>query len=282
VTDEFDFSSAMIDDLLDEHTADLILSGIDDGELSASLQRVLQLVDLAQSPAAPEELVGERTMVDVMLAALGAEQAVTELESARRRRAKSRAAKAVAALAIVAFTGTAAAATNHLPDSVQTAVADASSHVGLHFPKPKHEAKGTPEPETSNSSQGESQGEGPDATGPAKGGLCIAHAARGTSPSDHAGGVAERNLEAAAATAGQTVDEYCADVVHQPSSSSESPGSDGSEASTESSDASTESSADTNESHKPDDPGNSSSASDHASNGKKPADPGSQGARPAK
>lgn len=278
MSDEFDLSTAMIDELLDEHTAERILNGrTDEAELSAPLQRVLELIDLARSPAAPEELADERVVVAAVLAAVGAEQAVANLESARRRRATRRAGKAVAALAIVAFTGTAAAATNHLPDSVQTTVSDASSHVGVHFPKPKHESTNAPQSENSTSSQGQ----GPDATGPAKAGLCTAHAARGTSPSDHAGGVAEQNLEAAAAGAGQTVDEYCADVVHQ-TASPESQDSESSDASTESSTDSSDHSTDPSvESQTPDNPGSGSSASDHANNGKKPVDPGSQGARPA-
>ncbi|MEY2402961.1 MAG: hypothetical protein QOD38_512, partial [Acidimicrobiaceae bacterium] len=62
-------------------------------------------------------------------------------------------------------------------------------------------------------------GQGPDATGSAKGGLCTAHFARGATTSEHAGGVAEDNLQAAATAAGQSVDEFCASAVHETSSS---------------------------------------------------------------
>lgn len=69
------------------------------------------------------------------------------------------------------------------------------------------------------------EGQGPDANGPAKFGLCTAFHARtkhdtvDTTPVESSSTVADdqpppfRNLEEAAAAAGQTVDEFCADAV---------------------------------------------------------------------
>jgi hypothetical protein len=262
----------MIDELLDERTADAIVGGnADPDALAPPLQNIALLCEVARSPAVPEELENE-TVVAAAFAEIARAQATMDLEPLRHRRRKRRAAKAVAALALVAFTGTAAAATNQLPDAVQTVVSDAGSHVGVHLPKPKHASKS--EAPSAGTDTNPSQGQGPDATGPAKGGLCTAHFARGTSPSDHAGGLAEQNLQAAAAAAGQSVDEFCADVVHQPSSSpqadapADSPGSDsGGE-----------------NSQKPAQPGKPAatpSASAHPNNGKPPDTTPAGGARRA-
>jgi hypothetical protein len=260
----------MIDELLSERTADAILSGRTDRQtIAPELQRIVELLDVVRSPAVPQELDGEDAMVAAVLEAMGATEKRVDVDAQRRRRAKRRMAKGVVAFALVALTGTAAAATNHLPEAIQTAVSDATSHVGVHLPKPKHDSQSDTKVDAppAGTDTSPSQGVGPDATGPAKGGLCTAHFARGTTPSEHAGGVAEQNLQAAAAAAGQTIDEFCADVVHQPSLSSEAPSDSG---------ASTASSA---KSQKPD-PGNPNaapSAGDHPNNGKRPEAPPAHG-----
>jgi hypothetical protein len=260
----------MTAELLDERTADAIVSGgADLDDLASPLRHIAALVETARGPAVPGELAGEDVMVASFITALTAARTVADADL-RRRRAKRRAAKAIAALAILTFTGTAAAASNHLPDSVQTAVADVSSHVGIHLPKPKHAPKTSDDPSSDDGTDaGSSTGNGPDATGPAKAGLCTAHFARGTSPSEHAGGVAEQNLEAAAADAGQTVDEYCAASAPQP------PESDSTESSSAESDAPDGGPANP-KSQKPADPGkpdDGSTASSSANNGKKPETP---------
>jgi hypothetical protein len=56
-------------------------------------------------------------------------------------------------------------------------------------------------------------GVGPDATGPAKQGLCRAWAAHRSDSPANQHSTAMRNLQAAAAAAGLTVDEFCADVL---------------------------------------------------------------------
>jgi hypothetical protein len=277
VTTDSDLPIEMIDELLDERTADAIVSGAADrSSLPPELERIARLVDLARSPASQEEVAGEAAMVGAFLEAAAIARAPVQLHDQRPRSAKRRTAKVVAALAFVALTGTAAAAaTNHLPESVQTAVSDAGDHVGVHLPKPKHgPAKGNPSVNANGA-----QGHGPDATGPAKAGLCTAHAARGDNPSDAAGGVAERNLAAAASGAGQTIDEYCADVVHPPSEATDSDASGSSSASDDGS-SNAKNPAGTG---KPDDTGkpgdtgkpeSDSTASDHPNNGKAPVDPG--------
>ena len=56
-------------------------------------------------------------------------------------------------------------------------------------------------------------GQGPDANGPAKHGLCRAWAAHRSDSPANQNSTAMRNLQAAAAAAGQTVEEFCADVL---------------------------------------------------------------------
>ncbi|MEY2461519.1 MAG: hypothetical protein QOG30_3349 [Acidimicrobiaceae bacterium] len=270
--DEFDLSIDMIDELLSEHAVDAILSGQADVETTApALQRVVQLVDVARSTAVPEEVAGEDALVDAVLGIIGATQGRVDVQLQRHRRAKRRMAKAVAAVAMVALSGTAAAMTNHLPDAVQSTISDAGSHVGLHLPTPEDDTKSGTTSDTNSddpsadASTDSTQDRGPDATGPAKAGLCTAHFARGVSPSDQAGGVAEQNLQTAAADAGQSVEEFCADAVHESSSSS-----DASDAAPDTSEASDDTKS---KGPKPDSgkPADSSSASDHPNNGKKPA-----------
>jgi hypothetical protein len=272
VTADFDLSNEMVDERIDTGTAEAIMSGSADRDsLAPELQRLAQLLDVVRSPAAPEELAGERATVAAFLQVVGAER--SNIKNLQRVRAKRRAAKAVAALAFVAFSGTAAAAaaTNHLPEGIQNAVSDAGSHIGVHVPKAK---KPTHPPTNDASSDAtQSQGQGPDATGAPKAGLCTAHLARDTPGSDHAGGVAEQNLAAAALAAGQSIDEYCAGVAH---SSSESTTSDASDAS-QSTDNSHASEPKPPQSGKPP---TDSSASDHPNSGKKPADPGASRANP--
>ncbi|MEY2420984.1 MAG: hypothetical protein QOI95_1051 [Acidimicrobiaceae bacterium] len=275
MTEESDLSIDMIDHLLDEYMADAIVGGwVDRETVAPELQRIVQLADVARSPALPEELADEDGVVDAFLEVMGAAQERVDVECQRRRRLQRRAAKAVAAMALVALTGTAAAATNHLPDAVQAVVSDAGSHVGLHLPKPNHEAKSDTKSSGTGTDSAPSQGQGPDATGPAKGGLCTAHAARGTSPSDNAGGVAEQNLQAAAATAGQTVDEFCADSADANAAPSPEP---------QAPDDGTASDNTKSNENKPADPGGSGvapPASDHPNNGKQPVAPNAQGLQP--
>jgi hypothetical protein len=56
-------------------------------------------------------------------------------------------------------------------------------------------------------------GQGPDATGPAKQGLCRAWAVHRSDSPANQNSIAMRNLQAAADAAGQTVAEFCADVI---------------------------------------------------------------------
>jgi hypothetical protein len=265
----------MIDALLDERTADDLLSGeVDRGSLSPELQRVSRLLAVVRSPAVANELAGEDAMVDAMLDVIGTSHSRVNVEVQRNRRAKRRTAIAVAAVALVALASTAAAVTNRLPAAVQTTIADAGSHIGIHLPKPDDDKTSDPESDDESNAPAvdagtdSSSGQGPDATGSAKDGLCTEHFARGTSPSEHAGGVAEQNLDAAAAAAGQTVDEFCADVVKQEPSGALGDASDDTTSSDEPS-----TNDDTPKGNKPDDagpPAEDSNANSHSSNGKNP------------
>ena len=266
----------MIDELLSERTADAILSGrADRGTIAPELHRIVELLDVVRSPAVPQELDGEDAIVDAVLEAMGATQKRVDVDAQRRRRAKRRTARAVAAIALVALTGTAAAATNHLPTPsrrwfqmpVRTSVFTCRSRsTSRSRTQSGHEARCAIRrhrcelrPRSGSGRHRSRQGR-----------PGTAHFAHGTSPSDHAGGVAEQNLQAAAAAAGQSVDEFCADVVHQPSSSSES------EAPADSTDSST-SSANSQKPADPANPADTPSASSHPNSGKNPDAPPAHG-----
>jgi hypothetical protein len=144
---------------------------------------------------------------------------------------------ALAGLAMVLAGGTAAAAaTGTLPDPAQKGVATALAHVGVSVPNPRSsthivatDTTDTTDPTgttdttvapttttvagttaTTVVAPDDAKGVGPDATGPAKHGLCRAYAASHQAEKHHKHQpVAFRNLERAAAAAGQTVEEYC-------------------------------------------------------------------------
>jgi hypothetical protein len=174
---------------------------------------------------------------------------LTRLPSVR----SAKGAVAVATLAVLLTGGTAAAATGSLPAPAQSAVAGALDHVGISVPGPnshanqraKDNAKNKAERKAQNKAENKSKnkghgvpnahapkahsdatdggdandatktGQGPDATGAAKYGLCTAWAATPT-PSAHShkrDSVAFTNLQKAAAAAGKSVDDYCKDVT---------------------------------------------------------------------
>lgn len=129
------------------------------------------------------------------------------------------------AAAIVAATvlsgGAAAAATGSLPDPVQRTVAGGLGHVGLETSSPDSLPALTDdvivEPGAEEGDGEEAGGDGqtavgPDATGPARYGLCTAAEASAGAPGRDGKPPAFANLAQTAEDAGQTVEEFCADA----------------------------------------------------------------------
>jgi hypothetical protein len=115
------------------------------------------------------------------------------------------------ALPAVALTaGSAAAATGSLPGPAQSAVSSALSNVGVHVPN-------------GHDTSSPANAVGPDATGPAKYGLCAAYAANAGHASSRS--VAFANLQKAATAAGKTVTQFCAGVTPSNGNSSNDNGS---------------------------------------------------------
>jgi hypothetical protein len=133
----------------------------------------------------------------------------------------------VAALVAVLAGGTAAAAaTGSLPDPAQRVVSGALSHVNVSVPEPNEHAnaqasahaKGAKDKgATDKTKPDHAGGKGPDATGPAKFGLCTAWSAGPSTTNPHSGkadSVAFSNLQQAATDAGSSVADFCKDAVH--------------------------------------------------------------------
>jgi hypothetical protein len=142
---------------------------------------------------------------------------------------------ALVATGVVTLGGV-AAATGTLPGPAQGAAHDAFGAAGIQVPDGGSGATSpdggaadatttttTVDPTTSTSEPTDGDAapatdlqdaRGPDATGPAKHGLCTAYAAgQGSERGKKHGSAAFRALEAAAGGAGQSVDEFCADVT---------------------------------------------------------------------
>jgi len=212
---------------LDDRTANRLLAGeLLPEDAPAGFEEVARLVAAAAAPPVGAELGSAAAMVGVIAGAMATAPHVTI--ASRRNPVRSRITAKVAGLAAAAvlLTGTAAAAaTNSLPASAQSAVADAASTVGVNIPKHHHHgnphdaaltAAGTAAPDTGEgkpAKTGTGHGKGPDAgpTSPATYGLCQAFSKVTTAdPRSHS--TAYRNLAAAAATAHQTVSAYCATI----------------------------------------------------------------------
>jgi hypothetical protein len=113
---------------------------------------------------------------------------------------------------VLSATG-AAAQTNHLPAPLQDALAEVTSTVGLDLPTSADDADDTDDAhDLAPSPTEDTTPVGPDATGPAMNGLCTA-AQAGNGQPDAATDVAQENLAAAAAAAGVTVEQFCADAT---------------------------------------------------------------------
>lgn len=177
------------------------------------------LATMRGAPSA-SELTGEVPAVTAIAAAIER----TAQPSAHRRSRMlpqflSAKAAAIGLAAVLAGAGAAAASTGSLPSPAQSAVSSTLSHVGVSVPDPgahPHAADHRSDTATTDSTEASDQAgqpRGPDATGPARVGLCrawTAHTTNGHAPSDSS--VAFRNLQQAATDAGQSVAGYCKDV----------------------------------------------------------------------
>ncbi len=136
MSDTFERDDEMLlsrDDLV---IADDLLEGrLSPADVPAGYERVAELVAAALTPPPPRSAM-EIAHASVWLGKLvrAVQRGGIAVTPARvRRTARS----AVAAAAVVfALTGTAAAASNNLPDAVQSFVAEAVSHVGISLPSP--------------------------------------------------------------------------------------------------------------------------------------------------
>ena len=200
-----------------DRTEQLITGRSAPDDLPDASARVARLLTALRSPTLSDG-AGEQEAVSTIVAAIAA--APVSLDTARRRRmlAQLLTAKAAAAAAAVLLVGTgAAAATGSLPDAAQSSVSRALAHVDVSVPSGDdhggdHAAGADDHPKPGD----HGAAIGPDATGPAKRGLCTAWAARGKGDTDRGNSgnsVAFTNLRHTARDAGMLVKEYCHDVL---------------------------------------------------------------------
>jgi hypothetical protein len=188
---------------------DRLLSGAVPLEGDVDAPEVTGLLAALRSPLSPDG-AREQEVVDSIVAAVAtAPVRLDDARSAGRHRVLK-----VAAIAggLVMLFGTAAAAAGSLPDGAQSAVSRALSHVDVHVPDPG-ESRGS---EHAADRAAAHTPVGPDATGAAHRGLCVAWAARNATAgaSGRSGdSTAFTNLRHAAHDRGELVEQFCADVL---------------------------------------------------------------------
>ena len=134
MTDATDSSNEMIR-LLDDDMVEAILGGEANGSVPAEYLRVAELARAAKPTAAgvepaPAEQIKEAELVAAIASAVRAPSPPRTRRHVRRTRTV-----AVAAFAAVTLSATAAAAaTDHLPGPIQSALSNAADHVGVHLP----------------------------------------------------------------------------------------------------------------------------------------------------
>ena len=197
--------------------------------------KLIDLFNLTKSDATAEELTAQASTVTAMLAAM--QPVPTNVVpmrsfSMRDRFAMSKAAtKAAIISGVVLFSATAAAAASgNLPDSAQSVVSRAVSHVGIHIDNPEKSAAEVIEATSTSSTIDEnsstvvvgnndssndhsSSGVGPNANGDAKDGLCHSFNEHLNSPAKPEDSVAMKNLQEAATAAHQSVAAFCASTT---------------------------------------------------------------------
>lgn len=207
---------------LDEGTAERLLSGqLHPADAPPEYRRATMVLAAAAAPPSPDELAGESEAVAGFLAvarsfphratALRRQTVLTKLFTMK--------VAAAAAIAALSVGGVAAAATGTLPDAAQRVA---------------HQMVGAPSPDDHGSQAGDHANggqsadhrstksdhspTGPDATGPAKAGLCQAWASgQGATNGGKADSTAFEALAKAAGGADKIAD-FCADVLktHEP------------------------------------------------------------------
>ena len=186
---------------------DQLLSGAAPPELDGNAPEVACLLAALRSPMTPDGVREQEAVTSFATTVAAAPVRLEDVRSAmtgRRHITKI----AVTTAAFVLLGGTAAAAASgSLPDGAQSAVSEALSHVNVHVPDPGAGAEAADD-------HGGSVG--PDATGPAKRGLCTAWSARGKGDADRGrsgDSTAFTNLRHAAHDDGMSVEEFCAGVL---------------------------------------------------------------------
>jgi hypothetical protein len=223
--------------LLEERAEKLLAGDTPESEAPDGVPELAELLAALRAPAHPLELAGEAAVIGVFTAEVGASRVAKEKDRAddgpaRVRRLPTRAIPKVAAATVagvLAFGGVAAAAvTGSLPGGLQSlahdrfgapAAAVTAAGVSTAVARPSAES---PQPTASEGSAHASEpaapsarpsikpGVGPNASGPSASGLCHAFAGAKGSSTNTSGDPAARQLTAAAAGAGETVEQFCA------------------------------------------------------------------------
>lgn len=125
--------------LLDDDTVNAILTGEAHGSVPAEFARVAELARAARvnaGGAAPAVSEQETEFIASIAAAVrrGSAWNSTKVVPLARRRRRGTAAGLAVFAAVTLSAGAAAAATNHLPPTLQDALSNAASHVGVHLP----------------------------------------------------------------------------------------------------------------------------------------------------
>jgi hypothetical protein len=217
MTSERDFDDEMQLFGIDDDTADRLLSGqVAPEDAPPSFRAIAQAVQEARL-ATDVDPTRESATVAAVVEALHSGFPSDAPVRSKRMLARMLSAKvaAIAAVGVLGVTAAAAAAaTNTLPDPAQSAISNAASHVGLSVPHPHGHAFGLTKSHHTGSAAAPGNGGavGPDASGPAKFGLCTAYSSGNATTNSHSHktkSVAFRNLQAAADTAGMSVADYC-------------------------------------------------------------------------
>jgi hypothetical protein len=196
---------------LDHDTADWLLAGrLDPADAPPGFAAVAAVVTAATAPATPEELAGEPVAV-ARFAAMARTQATSRRAGAPRRILTIR--MAVAVLAAVLSIGGVAAATGAFPGPAKPPAGHGPGSTGGGGGTPTSAAPGRTGAATTKAEGARGTATGPDASGPAKEGLCRAwragEGAQNGKREDSTG------FQALAAAAGgvDRIDAYCQAVT---------------------------------------------------------------------
>ncbi len=211
---------------IDDHTAQRLFAGaLDPEDAPPGYAPVAALMQAAAGPATADEVVRSGDDVSAVAAVVHAGTETKTREGTRHVPFRRLGSKAIAiAIPALALTATgAAAATGSLPTPAQSAVHGALGHVGVSVPSGGQPSSGSNPGTIDTHTPNNTSAVGPNASGPAKFGLCQAYAASGGHPNSNS--VAFKNLQKAAGTAG--IAAFCAGVTPGSGSSDTPTGSSG-------------------------------------------------------